>query len=100
MYLFEILWTFSILLESIAILPQLFMLTSKGGSETLTSTYIFVLGGYRAVYLLNWVYRYFTEGYAPVTAWIAGLIQTALYADFFYHFVTKVMYEGGFKLPN
>jgi ER lumen protein retaining receptor len=88
-YLFEIVWTFSLFLESIAILPQLFMLTNKGSAETLTAHYMFALGAYRALYLLNWIYRYFAEGYAPIPAWIAGIVQTALYADFFYHYLTK-----------
>lgn len=88
-YLFEIIWTFSIFLESVAIIPQLFMLTNKGSAETLTAHYMFALGSYRALYLINWIYRYFSQGYAPINAWIAGIIQTALYADFFYHYLTK-----------
>jgi ER lumen protein retaining receptor len=99
-YLFEIIWTFSIFLESVAVIPQLFMLTSKGSAESLTSHYMFALGAYRTIYLLNWIYRYFAEGYAPVNAWIAGIIQTLLYADFFYQYVTKAMANAKLELPG
>ncbi|EPB76754.1 ER lumen protein retaining receptor [Ancylostoma ceylanicum] len=54
----EILWTFSIYLEAVAIMPQLFMLQATGSAETITAHYLFALGSYRALYLLNWIYRY------------------------------------------
>merc|ERR1719369_2334729 len=53
----EVLWTFSIYLESVAILPQLFMISKTGEAETITSHYLFALGSYRALYIVNWVYR-------------------------------------------
>ena len=58
----EILWTFSIYLESVAILPQLFMVQKTGEAESITSHYLFALGSYRALYILNWIYRYYFEG--------------------------------------
>lgn len=56
--LYQILWAFSLYLEAVAIMPQLFLLQRTGEVENLTSHYIFTLGGYRAFYLLNWIYRY------------------------------------------
>jgi ER lumen protein retaining receptor len=53
----EILWTFSIYLEAVAILPQLFLVQRTGEVEAMNSHYIFCLGSYRALYILNWVYR-------------------------------------------
>ncbi|KAL2886879.1 ER lumen protein retaining receptor [Ceratocystis lukuohia] len=46
---FEVMWTFSIWLESVAILPQLFMLQRTGEAETITTHYLFALGIYRAL---------------------------------------------------
>lgn len=78
-------WTFSIYLEAVAILPQLFMLQRTGEAETITTHYLFALGAYRALYLLNWIYRYYdSEHYVDYIVWVAGTIQTALYSDFFY----------------
>ena len=54
----EILWTFSIYLESVAILPQLFMISKTGEAESITSHYLFALGAYRALYIFNWAYRW------------------------------------------
>ena len=42
------LWAFSIWLEAVAILPQLFMLQRTGEAETITTHYLFALGAYRA----------------------------------------------------
>jgi hypothetical protein len=53
----EMLWAFSIWLESVAILPQLFMLQRTGSAETITTHYIFALGAYRALYIPNWIWR-------------------------------------------
>lgn len=84
---FEMVWAFSIYLEAVAILPQLFLLQKQGEVENLTSHYVAALGAYRALYLLNWMYRYFTEDdYQQRIVWISGIIQTALYCDFFYHY--------------
>ena len=61
--IFEILWTFSIYLESVAVLPQLFMISKIGVVESKTSHYLLMLGAYRAIYILNWVYRFLDEGF-------------------------------------
>jgi ER lumen protein retaining receptor len=84
-----VLWAFSIYLESIAILPQLFMVSKTGEAENITSHYLFALGLYRAMYLINWVYRYYDDGHFDTIAVVAGVVQTLLYADFFYLYVTK-----------
>jgi ER lumen protein retaining receptor len=87
----EILWTFSIYLEAVAIIPQLILLQRHGEVENLTSNYVVLLGMYRAFYLINWIYRAATES-AYHTIWlmfIAGIVQTALYVDFFYYYVIR-----------
>ncbi|KAL7931779.1 ER lumen protein retaining receptor [Trichoderma chlorosporum] len=97
----EIMWAFSIWLESVAILPQLFMLQRTGEAETITTHYLFALGLYRALYIPNWIYRYMAEPNHKVD-WIAiaaGLIQTVLYSDFFYIYYNKVLKGKKFKLP-
>ncbi|KAI7897684.1 ER lumen protein retaining receptor-domain-containing protein [Cokeromyces recurvatus] len=96
----EFAWTFSIWLESVAILPQLFMLQRTGEAETITTHYLFALGAYRGLYLINWIYRFVSEGHKDWIAWIAGFIQTALYSDFFYIYYTKVLNGEKFELPK
>jgi ER lumen protein retaining receptor len=95
----EILWTFSIYLESVAILPQLFMISKTGEAASITSHYLFALGTYRALYILNWIYRYYGEGFYDLIAIVAGIVQTVLYCDFFYLYITKVLKGQKFSLP-
>ena len=85
----QILWTFSIYLESVAIMPQLYMISKTGEAETITSHYLFALGSYRGLYIINWGYRYYTEEFYDLIAIVAGCVQTALYCDFFYLYITK-----------
>jgi ER lumen protein retaining receptor len=86
-------------LEAVAILPQLFMVSKTGEAESITSHYLFALGSYRALYIINWVYRYYMESYYDVIAIIAGMLQTILYCDFFYLYVTKVLKGKKLQLP-
>jgi ER lumen protein retaining receptor len=53
----ELSWAFSIWLETVAILPQLFMLQRTGEAETITTHYLAALGLYRGLYIPNWMYR-------------------------------------------
>ncbi|KIM64010.1 hypothetical protein SCLCIDRAFT_1213830 [Scleroderma citrinum Foug A] len=95
----EIMWTFSIYLEAVAIFPQLFMMQRTGEAETITTHYLAALGIYRALYIPNWIYRYYTEGTVDPIAIVAGIVQTGLYLDFFYVYFTKVLQGQKFELP-
>lgn len=85
----EVAWAFSIWLEAVAILPQLLLVQRTGEAENVTTHYLFALGIYRGLYIPNWIWRYMSEGHVDPIAICAGLIQTGLYADFFYVYVTK-----------
>ena len=52
---------------------------------------------YRGLYIVNWVYRWLTEPrYKQWLVWICGVIQTGLYADFFYYYA--LCWKGNKKL--
>jgi len=95
----EVFWSFSIFLESVAILPQLFILQRTGEAETITTHYLAALGAYRGLYIPNWIYRYFAEEVVDPISITAGLVQTGLYLDFFYVYFTKVLQGQKFELP-
>ncbi|SBT37528.1 ER lumen protein retaining receptor, putative (ERD2) [Plasmodium ovale wallikeri] len=99
--LYNILWSFSIWLESVAILPQLVLLEKQREVENITSHYVITMGMYRAFYILNWIYRYFFDDkpYVNVVGWLGGLIQTLLYIDFFYYFALAKWYGKKLVLP-
>lgn len=84
----ELLWTFSIYLESVSILPQLMTLRKYRLVENLTGKFILFLGLYRFLYIFNWIYRAHTERYYRHhwLTYICGGVQTLLYADFFYQY--------------
>jgi len=81
--LMEILWAFSIYLEAVAIVPQLFMLLQMGEAGNFMESYVATLAIYRASYVLNWIYRYQTEGTFDPIAAAGGLVQMVLYTVFF-----------------
>lgn len=88
----ELLWKFSIILEPVAIVPQLALLRKYRIVENLTSDYVFLMGVYRFLYILNWVWRaHHQPGYRHnYLAYVCGCLQVALYFDFFYYwFISK-----------
>jgi len=84
----ELLWTYSIYQESVAILPQLIVLEKYRLVENLTGKFVFFLGLYRLLYIVNWIHRANTErNYRHhYVVYICGVFQTLLYADFCYQY--------------
>ncbi|KAL3686981.1 hypothetical protein R1sor_013290 [Riccia sorocarpa] len=97
----EILWTFSLYLEAVAIIPQLVLLQRTKNIDNLTGNYVFFLGAYRGFYLLNWIYRYFTDAHYRKRGitWASGFVQTLLYADFFYYYLRSWKRNERLNLP-
>ena len=79
---FEVTWTFSLYLESVAMLPQMWMIRKSREVEIFTSHYLILMGLYRALYIANWIYRYYNEGFYDLVAIAAGTVQTLLYILF------------------
>jgi len=98
----ELFWTFSIYLESIAIIPQLILLQRYREVENLTGNYIFFMGAYRGLYILNWIYRSYHEPHYKhhLVVYFCGVLQTVFYADFFYYYVKSKTTGGKFTLPT
>ena len=97
----EILWTFSIYLEAVAIMPQLFLIQKADITDVLSWHYVFCMGMYRAFYMLNWMWRYATqEGYSDWIVWTSGFLQTVLYLDFFYYYVKAKLENRKPHLPQ
>jgi ER lumen protein retaining receptor len=93
----EMLWCFSIILESVCVLPQLLMLRETTVPTVIDSFYLVTLGSYRAFYILNWIVRGATEHSFDPIAVIFGVIQTAFYVDFAWVYYTRqrVKLRGG-----
>lgn len=85
----ELLWKLSIILEAVAIVPQLSLLRKYRMIDNLTGNYVFFLGLYRLLYIVNWFHRAHTEYYYRhnYLVYVCGCIQVILYADFFYYWL-------------
>jgi len=91
---FDIVWTISMNLDTIALMPQLFMLTKIGGEvEGMTSHFVFALIVSRALTFAFWLYGY--EELAPKSGGVnvagyyilgAHTIQLLMSADFLAHY--------------
>ena len=80
---FELLWTFSIILESVCVTPQLLLLRQTTVPTVIDSFYLLMLGSYRGFYILNWIVRLASsEHHFEWRAVLFGIIQTAFYVDF------------------
>ncbi|CAN0366691.1 unnamed protein product [Ectocarpus sp. 6 AP-2014] len=82
--LVSFLWTFSEVLEPLALVPQLLVFRGSTDAGRLAWTYVTLMGAYRAFYILNWVYRsHYEYGYIhnPLV-YAAGIIQTGMYLMF------------------
>ena len=92
------LYTFSIILESVCVLPQLLLLRQTTVPTVIDSFYLLTLGSYRAFYILNWIVRAASkEHHFDPIAVIFGVIQTAFYIDFAWVYWTRqrVKLRGG-----
>lgn len=88
-----LLWIFSIYLEALTILPQLSLLKKYRIVENLTANYVFLIGFYRFMYIINWVYRTYHEpSYRHhYGVYAAGMVHVLLHIEFFYYWaISKV----------
>lgn len=98
--LINFMWTYSILLEAVAFVPQLDMMRKMKEVENLTSHYVFCLGAYRFLYICEWTQRYLNDEYISPLAVTAGIVQIVLYGDFFYYYIlAKLNNKSGVPLP-
>lgn len=93
----ENLWTFSIILESVCVLPQLLLLRRTTIPTVIDSYYLVALGSYRGFYIFNWIWRYYTQWHYDPVAIFFGVIQTTLYIDFawVYYSRQRIKLRGG-----
>ena len=83
-------WAFSIILESVCVLPQLLLLRQTTVPTVIDSYYLAALGSYRAFYILNWLIRGFgSEHFWDPIAFVFGIVQTAFYIDFAWVYYTR-----------
>ena len=93
-------WSFSLWLESVAVFPQITILAKNNGVESFTAHYLAALGSYRFFYILLWIYRYLTIKYLSWTSMLSGTLQVLLYADFLYLYLKNMKNKLLSDLPT
>merc|ERR550537_797127 len=96
-FFYDTMWTISMNIETIAMLPQLWMLVKKGGEvEALTSNYVAALFATACFKMAFWFYGHEEIGdeenptmyHMVARYWVAGrhVMQVLLSADFMFHY--------------
>jgi hypothetical protein len=88
----QMLIDFSLILESVCVLPQLLLLRQTTVPTVIDSYYLVALGSYRALYCLNWLYREVDvhDHWTPDPISVPfGILQTILYLDFAWVYWTR-----------
>lgn len=90
---------FSLILESVCVLPQLLLLRQTAVPTVIDSYYLVALGAYRALYICNWIERYAVKDKVSPdgVAVVFGVLQTLFYCDFawVYYSRQRVKLRGG-----
>jgi len=107
---FDWVWTMSMLLDTITLLPQLWLMTKQGGQiEVMTAHFVACLSASRALAFSFWLYGYseimpagHTVNVAGYSIMIAHSIQMMLCADFMYYYIKGMLNRGkrAVILPN
>eukprot|EP01017_Pseudomicrothorax_dubius_P043934 TRINITY_DN7384_c0_g1_i1.p1 TRINITY_DN7384_c0_g1~~TRINITY_DN7384_c0_g1_i1.p1 ORF type:complete len:286 (-),score=63.22 TRINITY_DN7384_c0_g1_i1:142-999(-) len=96
----DIAWTFALYLESVAMFPQIYLFSKRGGEiESYTSHFVASQGLSRLLAFIFWAFSFHelndakakslavAPGHVGYGVLISQIIQMILMADFFYHYV-------------
>mmetsp|Transcript_11398 Transcript_11398/g.14836 ORF Transcript_11398/g.14836 Transcript_11398/m.14836 type:complete len:284 (-) Transcript_11398:237-1088(-) len=100
-------WTFSMYLETVAIMPQLYMFQKQVSRvvEVLISHSVFALGFARVLDLVFWLSTYgelagkAQTNFSGILILITQFINVALMGDFFYYYFLSIKSGTGMQLP-
>mmetsp|Transcript_28163 Transcript_28163/g.64430 ORF Transcript_28163/g.64430 Transcript_28163/m.64430 type:complete len:348 (-) Transcript_28163:400-1443(-) len=106
-WLSDVAWTYAMYLESVALVPQLFMFQKAVGGivEMLTAHFVFALGFGRALEFLFWFHSYqelvnngsSSPGYVAL---LSQLVQALLLLDFYWYYFKAVKNSTPMVLPQ
>jgi len=109
-FITDVCWTFSVYLEAVAVLPQLFMFQTQGGEvEAFTSHFVFCIGAARMMHLAFWFSSFHelndrmsgsaAAKYPGHVIVFAQIVHLVLMLDFFYYYVKSLRTGGPMMLP-
>ncbi len=107
-WLSDVAWTYAMYLESVAVIPQLYMFQKQanGVVELLTAHFVAALGFGRVMEFIFWIYSYHelaTSSGSTLPGYLAIISQFAqlvLMVDFFWYYITAVKNATPLVLPS
>jgi len=107
-FLSDVAWTYAMYLESVALLPQLYMFQKQanGVVELLTAHFVAALGFGRVLEFVFWIYSYHelaTTAGSKLPGYLAVLsqfMQLVLMVDFFWYYFAAVKNATPLVLPS
>ena len=107
-FISDVAWTYAMYLESVALVPQLFMFQkqSSGVVELLTAHFVAALGFGRVMEFLFWIYSYHelaTSAGSKLPGYLAlfsQFMQLVLMLDFFWYYYLAVKNATPLVLPS
>lgn len=63
-------------------IPQFVMIFKKRVADLFVTDYLIIMGCYRGIYILHWLYKYQVTGEYNIYSAVAGLLQTLAYLIF------------------
>eukprot|EP00931_Biecheleriopsis_adriatica_P101625 TRINITY_DN76724_c0_g1_i1.p1 TRINITY_DN76724_c0_g1~~TRINITY_DN76724_c0_g1_i1.p1 ORF type:complete len:289 (+),score=46.77 TRINITY_DN76724_c0_g1_i1:86-868(+) len=77
-------WSFSEFLEPFALVPQYIVCYRSSRVRPAVIVYVLLVGGYRALYICNWILKLYVWGsaYGDYTSWFGGGLECLIFADF------------------
>jgi len=105
----DVAWTFSMYMETCAIIPQLYMFqcstANKGVVEVMVSHSVFALGFARVLDMVFWLYSYHEltgaagSKMAGTLVLISQFVHIAIMADFYYYYFLSIKNGKMMQLP-
>jgi len=94
----EQMWTLSEFLEPFALLPQYIVCYRAQRMRPASVLYILAVGGYRALYVLNWIYKRYTwhGAYHDYVSWFGGGLECILFIDFVLRIGRREVFQNSF----
>mmetsp|Transcript_19996 Transcript_19996/g.28908 ORF Transcript_19996/g.28908 Transcript_19996/m.28908 type:complete len:283 (-) Transcript_19996:120-968(-) len=107
-FLSDFCWTFSMYLETVAIIPQLYMFQKQASRivEVLISHFVFALGFARILDMVFWMSSYHELGdkagsnYGGMIVLLSQFVHVALMGDFFYYYFLSLKRGTAMQLPT
>lgn len=102
--IYQYAWSFSVILEAFALVPQIYLMNRVQGVEVFTGAFVTFLGLYRYFYVVHWTIQFFMKSYNVGKQVLGleivfGVIQTLVVADFVVKYLKSLRQVKKITIP-